>query len=274
MTGRLDYLVPDHDASKPTVSGGTGAISCADCRGPMTVSQGFCSPTFPRPPPIHGHSAFKTGRPWQPQGWKVRFLRRSVVGNPAGGAGFRPVGVPRMARRTWVNAGLADPASEGFLPRFPPRAHPIERFSLTEEATHDVIELARLLGTEPPTLAVRLDHELVEQALALKAAHKNKYGSRVLIVAPDVADGPTPRRRRSAPTAIGRRPPVKATGRRRESRTGAGAEPRVAPHSPARHVTALDAVTQFAHQVIDSLARRMQTGVTTACDPGANTVAA
>ena len=22
---------------------------------------------------------FKTGRPWQPQGWKVRFLRRSVL---------------------------------------------------------------------------------------------------------------------------------------------------------------------------------------------------
>jgi len=25
---------------------------------------------------------FKTGRPWPPQGWKVRFLRRSALGNP------------------------------------------------------------------------------------------------------------------------------------------------------------------------------------------------
>ena len=32
------------------------------------------------------HPVFKTGRPVQPTGWKVRFLRRSVVANRRNGA--------------------------------------------------------------------------------------------------------------------------------------------------------------------------------------------
>jgi len=67
-------------------------------------------------------------------------------------------------------------------------SYPIERFSLTEDATRDLAELAQLLGIESQAFAVRFDNDLVEQALALKAAYKSKDGWHALIVGRDVAD--------------------------------------------------------------------------------------
>ena len=57
---------------------------------------------------------FKTGRPWQPQGWKVRFLRRSALGTPL------VQWVPACARARG-RAGRSRPGPhqlrpEGFIP--------------------------------------------------------------------------------------------------------------------------------------------------------------
>ena len=63
---------------------------------------------------------FKTGRPWQPQGWKVRFLRRSALGTRSC-SGFRPVRGP-VGGLEGLGLGLTNSARRVSFPQRPPEA--------------------------------------------------------------------------------------------------------------------------------------------------------
>jgi ParB/RepB/Spo0J family partition protein len=67
-------------------------------------------------------------------------------------------------------------------------AYPLGRFALSDKAGDDAAKLCKLLGIEPEALSVRFDSQEVEQAEALKAAHRSREGHAVLIVGQDVAD--------------------------------------------------------------------------------------
>jgi hypothetical protein len=67
-------------------------------------------------------------------------------------------------------------------------SYPLARFSLSDKAQQDASKLCNLLDIEPAELTVRFDSEEIEQAEALKAAHRSSQGYSVLIVGQDVAD--------------------------------------------------------------------------------------
>jgi len=66
--------------------------------------------------------------------------------------------------------------------------YPTSRFTLTDKATKALTALAKLREIDPDAVGVRFEHSEVEQAVALGAAHLDRWGRSGLIVGQDVAD--------------------------------------------------------------------------------------
>jgi ParB/RepB/Spo0J family partition protein len=66
--------------------------------------------------------------------------------------------------------------------------YPLSRFTLTDKATKALPALAKLHDVDAEKIGVRFEHPEFEQADALGAAHKDRFGRSGLIVGQDVAD--------------------------------------------------------------------------------------
>jgi ParB/RepB/Spo0J family partition protein len=66
--------------------------------------------------------------------------------------------------------------------------YPTSRFTLTDKATKALTALAKLREVDPDAVRARFEHPEVEQAVALGAAHLDRWGRAGLIVGQDVAD--------------------------------------------------------------------------------------
>ncbi len=66
-------------------------------------------------------------------------------------------------------------------------SYPIARFELEEKASANLAKLCEFLSCEPEQFSVRFDRELLDQALALNAAHRSANKTEAIIVGADVA---------------------------------------------------------------------------------------
>jgi ParB/RepB/Spo0J family partition protein len=66
-------------------------------------------------------------------------------------------------------------------------SYPIAQFELEETASANLAKLCEFLSCEPEQFSVRFDRELLDQALALNAAHRSANKTEAIIVGADVA---------------------------------------------------------------------------------------
>jgi ParB/RepB/Spo0J family partition protein len=66
-------------------------------------------------------------------------------------------------------------------------SYPIAQFELEEKASANLAKLCEFLSCEPEQFSVRFDRELLDQALALNAAHRSANKTEAIIVGADVA---------------------------------------------------------------------------------------
>jgi hypothetical protein len=66
-------------------------------------------------------------------------------------------------------------------------SYPIAQFELEEKASANLAKLCEFLSCEPERFSVRFDRELLDQALALNAAHRSANKTEAIIVGADVA---------------------------------------------------------------------------------------